>query len=53
MKTIVTLYKYDRRYCSCQEQIIKIMYDSERVVPKQNTSWLGQIREALRMMFRP
>jgi hypothetical protein len=45
MKTIVTLYKYDRHMCSCQEQEIKILYDSMRKMPPQDLSITGQIRQ--------
>jgi hypothetical protein len=44
MNTLITLYKYDRRLCSCQEEVIIIRYDSARTVARIDESLWGRIK---------
>ena len=44
MQTLIKLYKYDRQFCSCQEQVIFIRYDSEREIAMLDDSLWGRIK---------
>lgn len=46
METIITLYKYDPRFCSCDEKVVLVRYDSERQIAPMDDTLTGRIKRA-------
>ena len=48
MNYLVTMYKYERQRCPCDEQELKIWFGPSREVAALNDSFLGQIKRLLK-----
>lgn len=48
MKYLVKLYKYDPRFCACQEEIVFLNFDPERASTHIDESYFGRLKYALK-----
>ena len=53
MNYLVTIYKYERQRCPCDEQEIKIWFDPSRRVASLDDTFWGQVKRLFRAWREP